>query len=554
MHPNLLFDVIKRQAGSTEKALLEGVMNAIDAGASKLEITVEQGRIQLTDDGSGFQGRESILAFFETFGTPHEEAEHKRYGEFRMGRGQLFAIGKNTWRSNTFAMVVDIKTRGLDYELQDGLPFQKGCAIEIEPYEKLTVLDVRNITDRIEEITKFAEIPIKLNGKIKNKAAKDCKWSAEDEVAYYRFNQNTSNVQVFNLGVFVCDMQAHNLGGVGGVVVSKQQMKVNFARNDIIQSCPVWKQIRAKMLAQSDRDLKTKKAPNDEERRNLIRRIATGDLAISDYRSAKVFKTTQGKKLSYDQLKRMKWGQKKLSFAPLADSRADFLQQRGLAVVLDEQVLEWLNCSGEEFQDLLNENQREHWNRLELEYVPLEQLAKNIRQDHHLIDKKDITIREQCIMTGLASALKSLGYGKYRDPGDHPDYSPATKERRRLMLGKSDTARGWTDGDAYIAINRNELACEITQAKWVDLVTLLAHELCHDGPDMATHQHGIEFYEAYHDLTRQYAGTALQEAQRVYQKALETAGRRVTRKELERQVRRDKVKELEQVVATACTK
>jgi hypothetical protein len=38
MHPRLLWDVITRQSGTIGKAILEGVMNSIDAGATKCEI------------------------------------------------------------------------------------------------------------------------------------------------------------------------------------------------------------------------------------------------------------------------------------------------------------------------------------------------------------------------------------------------------------------------------------------------------------------------------------------------------------------------------------
>ncbi|MDA8382828.1 MAG: ATP-binding protein, partial [Betaproteobacteria bacterium] len=89
MHPHLLYDVIKQQAGSFSKALMEAVQNAIDAGSTQVSVNFDGARFDIEDDGRGFADRRSIEEFFETFGTPHTESsdEAPRYGRFRMGRG-----------------------------------------------------------------------------------------------------------------------------------------------------------------------------------------------------------------------------------------------------------------------------------------------------------------------------------------------------------------------------------------------------------------------------------------------------------------------------------
>ena len=71
MDPALLWSVIKSQAGTLAKALLELVMNSIDAGASQVSITLTGTRLKVEDDGRGFQSRTEVTSWFETFGTPH---------------------------------------------------------------------------------------------------------------------------------------------------------------------------------------------------------------------------------------------------------------------------------------------------------------------------------------------------------------------------------------------------------------------------------------------------------------------------------------------------
>jgi len=135
MHPKLLMDVIRRQAGTLGKAIVEGVQNSIDAQATGVDITTERGRVVISDDGGGFPSRDEIEKFFEVFGQPHDASERKVYGTFRMGRGQMFAFGRNQWRSGQFAMEVDIEKFGLDYQLHAGLEAAPGCRIEIALYE-----------------------------------------------------------------------------------------------------------------------------------------------------------------------------------------------------------------------------------------------------------------------------------------------------------------------------------------------------------------------------------------------------------------------------------
>ncbi len=83
MDPALLWSVIKSQAGTLAKALLELVMNSIDAGASQVSITLTGTRLKVEDDGRGFQSRTEVTSWFETFGTPHKEGD-ARWGKFRM--------------------------------------------------------------------------------------------------------------------------------------------------------------------------------------------------------------------------------------------------------------------------------------------------------------------------------------------------------------------------------------------------------------------------------------------------------------------------------------
>ena len=109
MHNKLLMDVIKKQSGTIDKSILEGTMNAVEAGATKVDISFieEDGKalLSIEDDGEGISSIQEVEEHFQTFGTPHKESEHKTWAQFRMGRGQLFSFGINTWRTSTFEKI-----------------------------------------------------------------------------------------------------------------------------------------------------------------------------------------------------------------------------------------------------------------------------------------------------------------------------------------------------------------------------------------------------------------------------------------------------------------
>jgi len=81
---------------------------------------------------------------------------------------------------------------------------------------------------------------------------------------------------------------------------------------------------------------------------------------------------------------------------------------------------------------------------------------------------------------------------------------------RKLVIGISDIAEGWTDGKTYIAVSRSFLKrCSLgTESGWNGLIALLCHELCHDSADACTHEHTFDFYLAYHDMSTQKAPDA----------------------------------------------
>ena len=510
MHPKLLLDVVSRQAGTLSKAILEAVMNSIDAGATRCDITLKAGRVTVVDDGKGFRSRDEIEQFFEVFGQPHEASEGKRYGTFRMGRGQCFSFGRNLWRTGTFKMDVDIKERGLEYELLTHETAQPGCHIDIELYETLRPTAVIDMTRDFERLVRYAPIPVVLNGKALATPASSAKWPLETDEAFMKIDVGgVTGLKVYNLGIHVADLSSHTWG-CSGTIVSKVQLKVNFARNDIMDDDPVWRKIAAVVRKQVDGG-SGKKRLSGSERSVLLRRILSQELDWRDYRDTKFFTDCTGRGWSIRQLQRTRdaFGTEEYngtgcySFAPRNSFDGDRIMQHKLGFVMDEEMLDIAGVTepAKFFEQVLpgyaaHLSSWDNGGILRHTYRPLATLAVALKNDSYvLVPAKAWTRREQMVLPNLdkfayaiVHRLEGLG---------------VETKKRRLVVGESESAEGWTDGEDYIALSRAVLArVRPNTAGFIEIAALLLHEHCHVSRDIGEHVHEPEFYRLYHDASR----------------------------------------------------
>tara|TARA_Y100000310_G_scaffold56232_1_gene51569 strand:+ start:18310 stop:19965 length:1656 start_codon:yes stop_codon:yes gene_type:complete len=489
MHNKLLLDVIKRQAGTLEKAILEGVMNGIEAGASRVDIEFAENDgsaiLAIKDDGKGISSETEIEKFFETFGTPHDESENKVWAQFRMGRGQLFAFGKNTWNTSTFKMEVDIDNWGLDYHLTKDLQHRNGCDILVELYQNpigRSYNSVEALKDRVMAQIRYMSVPVFFNGEQINVDPSTLKWTEEDKYAYYNFDGGT-NLTYYNLGAYVMTRSASDAGTVG-IIVSKQQLKVNFARNDIQHDCDVRHHIEEVVKKYKIKKVRnTRRTLHDYERQNCLSDLRDEYQDYDDVKTLSILRTAQGRHITLETMKR---NRQQWTFAPMGDRFADKLIEQGQAVCLDSTMLDELGYTGDEqdfFDWLVAENRySKGWDNQPMLYVQFDDLKENVKDEYQTIPQNRLTTVEKRYLRILNGMNCWDG--------------------RVINIGMSDNASAWTDGSSYITIERNFLkANRGTYASAVmKLFSVLVHELAHDEDTRETHVHGVEFYRNYHDL------------------------------------------------------
>jgi hypothetical protein len=537
MHPKLLFDVIQRQAGTLTKAVLEGIMNGIDAAASRIDITVNETRVTVSDDGKGFRNRKEIESFFEMFGQPHDEAENKIFGTFRMGRGQLFSFGVNHWRTGKFEMHVDIKNKGLDYTLRENAKPTPGCRIDIELYRPLSLVDRRILDDGLHAAAKYSPVPVFVNGKPISSDPADKKWDYEDEFCYISLADSGGSV-LFNLGIRTCEWGAYKFG-ISAIVVAKKQLKLNFARNDIMDDCPVWPNIVKQLKIMSDRDAVDKKKPmTDAQRERIAKELFSTDWSYEQGKLP-IFTSVNGRHYNFFRVRDFVSRTRFVTLANRGDMRGDRLMQQKIAFVFSSQCVSLFGAeSFEDFVELLN-NHTQSSAAYRLVATNFEQLVKAMSTKFDIVAPKDMTDMEKIVVRTIETAQEQLIRGMEEPP-----------ETRAIMVGQADTAHAWTDGSTYVAFNRKFLKETGTDiAGWVEIGRVLLHELTHNDESSETHHHSPEFYENFHNSAGGLA-QFVSKAIGTYARNVELAGRRLTKKDLERADRLNRAKKAEAIVAS----
>ena len=506
LHPNIVLTIMREQAGSLSKALAELVMNSVDAGATRIELEIDEETFTLTDNGCGFTEREQLENVFEIFGTPHKEGD-AYYGRFRIGRGQIMSYAKTVWRSGPFEMRVDIDgdTPDLGYDLLTHQEPAPGCRITGTFYERnwaaVSATDDFNwgVDGSFRWLIGYIPIPVFLNGKQANKLPCNEQWDYEDDFAWYKFAKSEfSHLELYNRGVFVERLSASRYG-TGGIVVTKQPLVTNKAPNAIVEHpCPAWRGIRETILKRFEMRLgRVKKLTANEagkliddlllgnhrpsyETRALINKIRFipdifGELkAPSDFLAGEVYTVFDGKHTMI----------------------AEHAQKQGRATVVMPAMFECTHVQRESDDHYatairaLRERLRIGANcGRDTRFIDFADLVKDLNDTSKIVEDDQLNPEERIVLDALR--LLNSRYLAWRHVGD-------SLPTRRIVAGDSDTADAWTDGTSYVAVHRNQLS-RIRRSGAVSLILLVAHEYAHDERSAGEHAHDWMFYQRFHN-------------------------------------------------------
>ncbi len=509
LDPQIIHHIIHSQAGSIGKAIIELIMNSVDAGASIIHITVDKKGFTCVDNGRGFASREEVVLYFGKFGTPHKEGD-ATYGRFRLGRGQIMAHAITSWSSNRWQMYVDTQTMGYSYELEEQSDEQVGCCIVGTWYETLTDAEHRGVLQEIRELVRYTPTQIIFNNDCITRDPATETWNYEDENAYYRLRTEGS-VGIYNQGILVRHDSGH-YWGVGGLIVTKKPIALNVSRTEILRkTCPIWSAISKqfkKLALEFSADLANHRK-TEQYRETMARSMLEGGMNEADFWSAEVITLLPGKRhvTLRSFLCRTEINTRSSYTIVDADNvpKGELIAREGLLTVVHEQTLRRFGCyTPQDFHDCL-----ERFLPIFSQYVrgykvptllAFEALSEAYCFRTQLVDDK-------CLDPDTRAAWSSFKLPAARYALDcliSVGRGPKTRYRSRplaIVLGNSNVAEAWTDGKTYIGISTDIVkrfkAEPLKTASYI--FNLIEHEVAHEG-DSIEAGHDEVFFQRFHDI------------------------------------------------------
>ncbi len=518
--PSIVHHIIYSQAGTLTKALIELVMNSIDAGCSRIDMIVACNGFRVSDDGRGFRSKDEVLNWFGRFGTPHDEGD-ATFGRFRLGRGQIMAFASTIWASNRWRMTVDVPSMGYNYELEEApkrdAAFFAGCRIEGKWYDALDKDELRLLLLDIVDMIRWTSVPVTLNGKTISTTPSENTWMVETEDAWMSATKEGA-VGIFNQGVLVTFDAGHKWGA-GGTIVTKKAIALNVSRSEILRkTCPIWQRIQKRMRA-----LCKEVAQRDDGRIDENARARWAQQLMAGGPEALEILETDRPVITLVPTRHVSFGAMpsghRIPLTVLEDSQrmpeAELLQKLDLAAVVAPITLARFRCRNVvEFAIVLDEirkttaeaaknHPRPHRfdSLFDHKFVNFDDLADHLRVSTDILDPSKLKAQDLRIWRPLYSVLSEYVNRVMRRIGRRPENTYI-----RILLGSSETTEAWTDGRTYIAINRKFI--DKIKSKGLDvldeLIQIVNHEMSHSG-DSIEAGHDEAFFQRFHDLTIHFA-------------------------------------------------
>lgn len=519
-----LVHTVNSQSSTLAKAVLEGVMNSVDAAASKIVFDLTNASMVISDDGHGFRTRDEVLACFKVFGFDH--SDHAReFGRFGLGRAQLWAFASTVWRTNEFIFDVDVRERGFNWYLGKSESKVDGLRIEAKFYKEMTNVEMVEFRSELEKLVRYSEVPIILNGEQLSKPPSESNWTVTTDEAFLRTSEG-HYLAVYNQGIFVANLYTSNVG-ISGTLVTRRghALTLNVSRNEIMRAtCPVWAKLKPKIAELASR---TKAKRLTDADRDFLATQTADPMKIDNF-DRPIITMANGKHLSlHDAIKHLY--STPITVAETGNRMAESLLRDKSAVVVAQVTLarfgvetvaglvkvwrsrlegathrmKYRNPSlkGADRESTVSSDLR-HCFWLLTSGAQRITVFENIKDcpgyrqlQASKITQSDLTQRQRVFLRCMETMRHSVCYAINKVTG-------SGQSTRTYILGRGEGMEAYTDGSTYIAIVDAEAEKMMKEGLpgFLRLAHLMVHEYLHDSEDSGSHAHDLEFMETFHNV------------------------------------------------------
>ena len=490
--------LIEDQMADLTDAIREAVQNGVDSpGASRVLVSVTPDQTVVCDDGAGVDlGSQTGMRDLSVLGAGTKSREDDAtLGEWGIGTGAIIAKGAVRIWSGTHALCFDYQNE------RDTGPFTRasgregvvvetphavdGVCVTIDHYASevpnpesyLWPRIVERLRKRFAYLTFRTGVAVIVNGDAVDRghpfdAVDDGRLTVTRETpdAYLALEQTPAQeLAIYSNGLYVT---TDHDAGVGGVVVSKGNLTLNFARTAVQSGCERWARIqdtldaaRVALYDQLGDDTLT-----DQTRAVMVELLTSDDELRARWRDRDLFQLVTETPVSLARIQ----AAPQIAWQEDAGHGADALVERG-AVILDTSD------------------------------SATDQLLTAARGDDPAVplpDAFDVATRAQ-------EAGVWQGYTRLADS------TLSTRQRRYLLFARAladaigvdrtlywgeATPDAWTDGHRRIVITDSA----VTSSKWPvwthDLFLVLCHEAAHDRSNKRRTAHGRRFESRFREL------------------------------------------------------
>ncbi|MFB1079543.1 hypothetical protein, partial [Photobacterium damselae] len=246
-----------------------------------------------------------------------------------------------------------------------------------------------------------------------------------------------------------------------------------------------------------------KERMTEDTRKSIIYQLITREISLHEVMNLQLVRDCRGQYCSFNTLLSRHIP---LSIAPNKSRIAETIAMRKTATILHPDELRlWDVETLEQWREqLLNDDglsyyRHSQYNKLKaLELIDFNQLQQGFDDTLEIIKPSQLPPR-------IAAGKNALSYASKVMAKRIDKHIDEPINARKVLIGKSTVADGWTDGLTYIAINK-EMVSLLDGGYYgaLQLALLMLHEYCHDTQDIGSHEHDFAFFEKYHDLSSMY--------------------------------------------------